>query len=229
MLYAHKASSFLLYGRTIIVSYMQSFIPRKNLTSSETSILNGVISQLATKGYAKTTIGELSALLGISKGLVHYHFSSKEILLQETIAYIYADARRFMEQQVWQTNDSWEQIRTFINVSCEYYADHGESIKALQEIRANFKPRQTISLAEAFGDRELEDLKSVLVAGQESGIFRHFDTAFAALLLRMSLNGASQRILASLEPKQEAALCATELVAMFYRAWKSLPEATESK
>jgi len=192
-------------------------------------IINGVITQLARKGYAKTTIGELSTLLGISKGLVHYHFSSKEVLLQETIAYIYAEARGYMERQIWETDDAWEQIRTFITRSCEYYADHNESIKALQEIRANFTPRQTVSLAKVFGDKELEDLKSVLAAGQEGGVFRSFDTAFAALMLRMSLNGAGQRILASSEPKPEANLCTAELVAMFYHAWKSLSETPESK
>lgn len=199
---------------------MQTYIPRKNLTKSETKILSGVITQLANEGYTKTTIGELSILLGMSKGLIHYHFSSKEVLLQEAIAYIYAEARRYMEQQVWQTDNSWEQLHTFITLSCRYYADHGQLIKALQEIRANFKPQHATSLAETLGTKELRDLKDVLARGQADGLFRSFDTTFAALTLRMSLNGASQRILASPRPKQEAKLCANELAAMFYLAWK---------
>ncbi len=198
---------------------MQQYIPRKTLTSSETRILQGVVEQLASNGYANTTIGELSSLLGMSKGLIHYHFSSKEILFQETIAYIYTEARRYMERQVWQTDNPWSQIQTFISLSCQYYAHHGQLIKALQEIRANFKPRQAASLAEVFNARELRELEDVITAGQSLGTFRYFDPVFGALTLRMSLNGAAQKILASVKPKQEATLCARELTELFRRAW----------
>lgn len=198
---------------------MQQYIPRKALTNSEIRILKGAIEHLATKGYTKTSIGELSSLLGVSKGLIHYHFSSKEILFQETIAYIYAEARRYMERQVWQTDNPWTQIQTFISLSCQYYAAQGQLIKALQEIRANFKPKQSASLAEVFSGNELSELEKVITAGQSLGVFRTFDPAFGALTLRMCLNGAAQKTIASTRPKQDANRHATELIEMFRRAW----------
>jgi len=198
---------------------MQQYIPRKTPTASEIRILKGVIASLAANGYTKTSIGELASLLGISKGLIHYHFSSKEVLFQETIAYIYAEARRYMERQVWQTDNPWIQMQTFITLSCQYYADESQLIRALQEIRANFKPRQTLSLAEVSSANELKQLEDVIDAGQTLGIFRPFDAAFGALTLRMSLNGAAQNILSAAEPKWTAVVCAAELVEMFRRAW----------
>ncbi|HSW75206.1 MAG TPA: TetR/AcrR family transcriptional regulator [Candidatus Saccharimonadales bacterium] len=198
---------------------MQQYIPRKTLTKSEIRILKGAIEHLATKGYAKTSIGELSSLLGVSKGLIHYHFPSKEILFQETIAYIYAEARRYMERQVWQTDNPWTQIQTFISLSCQYYAEQGQLIKALQEVRANFKPKQTASLAEVFSGNELSELEKVLVTGQSLGTFRTFDPAFGALTLRMCLNGAAQKTITSANPKQDASRYAAELVEVFRRAW----------
>ncbi len=220
--YSLHGASYLLvrsYYNSNIKEAMQQYNPRQTLTNSETRILKGVIELLASNGYAQTSIGELGLLLGVSKGLIHYHFPNKEVLFQETIAYIYAEARRYMERQVWNTDNPWVQIKTFISLSCQYYADHGQLIRALQEIRANFKPRQSASLAEVFSRDELRQIEKIITTGQTLGTFRAFDPAFGALTLRMSLNGAAQKILAAGHSKQHASLCATELTEMFCRAW----------
>jgi AcrR family transcriptional regulator len=198
---------------------VNNYVPRKTLTATDTKILAATISMLASDGYSKVSIGEIAANLGVSKGVIHYHFSSKEILLQETVAYIYSQARQFMESQVWQTDNAWLQIRTFITLSCQYYCEHGELIQGLQEIRANFQPKQTKSLAITLHEKELADLQGVITSGQKDNVFYSFDPKIAAITLRMALNGAAQYIIGSDDSQTAADIYADELRQTFLRAW----------
>jgi len=194
-------------------------MPRKRLDATGRKIIEAVVALLADQGYAATTIGAVSVQLKISKGVVHYHFPSKEILLQETVAYIYQQARDYMQRQVWRTDDAWRRIETFIVLSCHYYAEHGQLIRALQEIRANFRPMHARSLVLTFLEKELTDLQGVVMTGQANDMFYSFDPHIGALTLRMALNGAAGKIIEADNPQAESIRYATELSEMFRRAW----------
>lgn len=202
---------------------VNNFVPRKTLTATDTKIVIATIAMLANDGYSKVSIGEIAADLGVSKGVINYHFHSKEILLQETVAYIYNQARQFMESQVWQTDNAWLQIQTFITLSCTYYSERGGLIKALQEIRANFRPKQTKSLAVTLHERELADLEGVITSGQKDNLFYSFDPKIGAITLRMALNGAAQYIMSAENTHKAANLYAKELRQIFQRAWCQIP------
>jgi AcrR family transcriptional regulator len=67
-------------------------IPR---ASSRDAILRVFAEQVAERGYADTSLGDVAAQLGLSKGTIVHHFRSKEALLGELhVAYF---GRRFAE------------------------------------------------------------------------------------------------------------------------------------
>lgn len=192
------------------------YIPRGAITDTQREILHCTMETMADVGYVRTTIGVVSKQLGVSKGVIQYHFSSKEELVQEVIAYIYATARDFMSAQIWNTTDEWKQICSFIEVSCQFYQQYPTYIKALQTIRVNFQPAKHESLANTFYKQELIDLASVFVSGQAKGIFRAFDPDIVALTLRQALNGVTTCIYN--EPSYDVRRHADELTTLFEQA-----------
>lgn len=196
------------------------YSPRTTITPTQRRILRCAIETIADVGYARATIGEISARLGVSKGVIQYHFSTKEELLQEAVAYIYATARSYMSSQIWSTSDEWEQIRSFIAVSCRFYRRYPLYIKALQAIRANFQPTKHTSLAQTLYERELSDLASIFASGQGKGVLQKFDPAIAALTLRFALNGVATQLLVQKNHKDyDVEKHAHELIELFRRAW----------
>lgn len=193
------------------------YVPRSHLTPTEEKILDCTVRTIAELGYPRTTIGELGKRLALSKGVIHYHFPSKEDLVQDTIARIYATARNYMSPQIWTQSDPWEQVQSFIDVSCTFYQRYAIQTKALQEIRANFRPHKHKSLAQTLYERELADLAAIFTVGQEAGVFRAFDPAIAALTLRFALNGAAACLYT--QPSYDIQRHARELVELFKCAW----------
>lgn len=196
---------------------METYIPRTTITSTQRRILQCVVETVADEGYARATIGEMSNRLEVSKGVIQYHFPTKEELMQETIAYIYATARDYMSSQIWQTTNEWEQIRNFIELSSQFYRQYPTCIKALQAIRSNFQPLKHKSLAVTLYERELSDLADVFVSGQKKGVLRKFDTDIAALTLRMALNGVATNLYS--QQNYNVKKHADELVELFQRAF----------
>ncbi|BCY07264.1 TetR/AcrR family transcriptional regulator [Actinoplanes sp. L3-i22] len=71
---------------------MTGRIPR---ASSRDAILRVFAEQVAERGYADTSLGDVAAELGLSKGTIVHHFRSKEAMLGELhVAYF---GRRFAE------------------------------------------------------------------------------------------------------------------------------------
>jgi AcrR family transcriptional regulator len=64
-------------------------MPSRQRKSARDDILRVFAEMVAENGYAETSIGDVAAALGLSKGTVVYHFNSKLELLEEVhLAYI---------------------------------------------------------------------------------------------------------------------------------------------
>lgn len=51
-------------------------------------LINATIDSLAKRGYAATTLADVADGAGLSRGIVNFHFTSKENLLSETIKFL---------------------------------------------------------------------------------------------------------------------------------------------
>jgi len=51
-------------------------------------LINATIDSLAKRGYAATTLADVADGAGLSRGIVNFHFASKENLLAETIRFL---------------------------------------------------------------------------------------------------------------------------------------------
>lgn len=60
-----------------------SRVKRRDQTRRD--LISATIDSIATKGFAETTLEKVSKRAGVSRGLVNFHFVSKEKLLMETL------------------------------------------------------------------------------------------------------------------------------------------------
>jgi AcrR family transcriptional regulator len=69
-------------------------VARKQVVLRREEILDATVEQIKQRGIATTRVADVAAALQVSSGLVHYHFATKEQLIEEAFAHA---ARREME------------------------------------------------------------------------------------------------------------------------------------
>ncbi|MEB2312160.1 MAG: TetR/AcrR family transcriptional regulator [Sorangiineae bacterium] len=57
----------------------------KKSAASRQQVLDAAVRALAEKGYSRTSVSDIAAAAGMSKGAVHYHFESKDDLIVQVL------------------------------------------------------------------------------------------------------------------------------------------------
>ena len=88
-------------------------MPRASTSQRRTEIADALLTVMTTRGYAGASIQVIAAQAGLSPGLVHYHFRSKEEILLtclEQLAHLAEqrfDARCTGAVEPWHRLDAW--------------------------------------------------------------------------------------------------------------------------
>jgi AcrR family transcriptional regulator len=97
--------------------------PRKaSREARKVQLIEATIEVMAQSGYARTTLTDVARKAGLSHGLVNFHFSTKEGLLSETLAYLAEEYR-----------DNWSRALAAVPED-----DAAQQIDAL--LKADFEP-----------------------------------------------------------------------------------------
>lgn len=57
-------------------------------------LIEATIHVIAARGYARTTLAEVARNAGVAHGLVNFHFKTKDILLSETLSFLWEEYRQ---------------------------------------------------------------------------------------------------------------------------------------
>ena len=96
---------------------------------SSQKILNAALELFGTKGYEATSISDIVAEAGVSKGLIYHYFDSKEDLLRQMIDNMGEEAEEVMEKIL--SEDPKESLRNIFKLFFD-------------EMRTNYKRWQLI-------------------------------------------------------------------------------------
>lgn len=81
--------------------------PRKlSREARRQQLIEATISVLAIRGYARATLTEVADTAGLSHGLVNFHFTSKDMLFSETLAYLSEEYTQNWQRAVAQAGPS---------------------------------------------------------------------------------------------------------------------------
>jgi TetR/AcrR family transcriptional regulator, cholesterol catabolism regulator len=157
---------------------MRARTPR---ASSRDAILRVFAEQVADRGYADTSLGDIAAELNLSKGTIVHHFGTKETLLRELHGAYFA--RRFAEASYIheQLKDPVSRLAAMIYaLLAAHRDDRAASLACLRELVRYFDGDLTDYVREQ-RTRYTAIVVAILRDGVDDGVFRTADPKMSAL------------------------------------------------
>ncbi|WP_368502592.1 TetR/AcrR family transcriptional regulator [Corynebacterium sp.] len=133
-------------------------------------VIDIAIQEFSQHGFAETKLDAISRLSGMSKRMIHYHFSDKKGLYQQALT---VAATRLTPPEGTLTIDSAvpvEGVRTLVDWVYQQHVEHPEAIRMLTMESAHEvldSPHPLIDVSEIS-----LHLDKLLMLGQDSGAFR---------------------------------------------------------
>ena len=90
---------------------------RRKVEVRREEILRATVDEVTERGFASTRVADVASRLGISTGLVFYHFESKEALLSQAFAYA---AERDLERLDAAAQGSGSAVRRLARILAYY-------------------------------------------------------------------------------------------------------------
>jgi AcrR family transcriptional regulator len=87
-------------------------VKRATVEQRRTEILETTYQVVVERGFAATRVSDVASRLGVSTGLIHYHFDSKELLLAEALRYAAEQDIARLEQELDQAHTALAKLDT---------------------------------------------------------------------------------------------------------------------
>ena len=178
-------------------------------------IVDAAIETVAEVGYANASLSRIAGRLGISKGVISYHFAGKDDLIAEIVRQVLQRARAYMQPRIEAQTTGPDILRAYIESNLEFMRDNPKQLSTLVEI-----VRATIAGAKSpfTGNRDgaVHILAELLTRFQNAGEFRtDFDPNAMAIAIRAVIDAAPGRLA---DPAFDIDQYAREAITIFHRA-----------
>ena len=183
-------------------------------TARRAQIVNCAIDTIAKLGFAKASVDQIAKQVGVSKGVITYHFPKKEEIVDAIVEKVVAAGRAYMAPRIIAATSAAGRLRAYIESHLEFMDAHRKLLIALIQIamsarRADGSP----AIGPAALAERVAGLEELLRAGQRSGEFRRFNTRVMALTIIQAIDGMPP--LLTREPGLDVKLHAKELATVF--------------
>jgi AcrR family transcriptional regulator len=157
-------------------------------------IVEAAIDTVAEVGYAKASLSRIAVRLGISKGVISYHFAGKDDLIAEIVTQVLQQARAYMQPRIEAQTTGPEMLRAYIESNLQFIRDNPNQLRAIVEIvRATFTGAKSPFSGGRDGAAHI--LAELLTRFQAAGDFRaDFDPISVAMAIRAAIDVAPSRL-----------------------------------
>ncbi|MFG3438933.1 TetR/AcrR family transcriptional regulator [Nonomuraea sp. NPDC047897] len=186
-------------------------------TARRAQIVQCAIDVIAETGYAQASLARIAERAGISKGVISYHFDSKDELVQQIVQDAFTTGDAFVRPRIEAQSTAAGMLRAYIEASVEFYRTHRQHMLALLDIWTNFRTgdgRQRLGVRD--NEAEMTDVEEILRFGQATGEFGEFSTRVMAVSVKQAVDGVL--ILMASYGDLDFDTYARELAALFDRA-----------
>ena len=166
-------------------------------------IVDVAIGVLADVGLAAASTVAIARRAGISRGVLTYHFRDRADLVDAVVERVYDVAREHLAHRVASAGGPADALHAFVAGSIDFYAAFPDHMAALAAIYTAGE-RTGEGRRDDRGDhrQELDDVATLLTAGQEDGSFRGFDVGLMAASVRALLDLALVRVRRGDDPRR---------------------------
>ena len=131
-------------------------------------IIDAAVDTIAVRGFAKASLAQIAERAGISKGVISYHFSGKDELIEQVVEQVYEEIGVFVGARLEEQAGAAVWLRVYIESVAEYMHGHRTQLAALGEIFSHFRtadgaPRYGVASSEPL----YTALEKVFLKGQE--------------------------------------------------------------
>src|SRR5580704_8644808 len=166
-------------------------------TARRAQIVQAAIDTIAEVGYARTSLARIGSRLGISKGLIGYHFAGKDELIREVVAEIIEEGKAYMTPRILAEPPGPDMLRAYIESNLGFMREHRNYMVTIVEIRRN---GLTADGQQSFyGDANVEEFAGELVTflsriQAAGGLRSDFDPKVMALAIRSAIDAVACRL-----------------------------------
>jgi AcrR family transcriptional regulator len=203
--------------------------PRRSAVEAvrRAQIVDAAITVVAEEGYARASMARIAAQAGLSKGLLSYHFRSKDDLLEQAMRSTFAAITAAVIAEIDVGAPAPEILRAAIHRVADYGSAHRHQLRAMDQIVRNLRDAQgrpILTLADY--DEVYGQIEQLFRKGQREGTFRSFDTRVMAVTYQAALDAMFGY--ADAFPGTELGPYATALADLLVAAVVAPPPSSES-
>ena len=130
------------------------------------------IDTIAELGYGQASLARIAATAGTSKGVIIYHFGSKDDLIRELVAELSAKGRAWISRLEAESTGAG-MLRTYIEANMSFIRENRSHVAAVVEIALNARSADGTPLYDMSVRAEgAEAVREILVYFQGAGEFR---------------------------------------------------------
>jgi TetR/AcrR family transcriptional regulator, fatty acid metabolism regulator protein len=182
-------------------------------TARRAQIAAAAIDTIAEVGYAGASFARIAERVGISRGLISYHFAGKDDLMKEVVHQAAEETKAYIRPRVLAKSTGPEMLRAYIESNLAFMRDHRNNVIAMIEIARSTEGRHVF-----YGDADVVNavgaLEQALSGFQAAGQFRpDFSPHVMAITIRAAIEAASPRL--ALDPGFDIDSYSREIVTIF--------------
>ncbi len=182
-------------------------------TARRAQIAAAAIDTIAELGYAGASFARISERVGISRGLISYHFADKDDLMRQVVHQAAEEAISYIRPRVLAESTGPGMLRAYIESNLAFMRDHRNNVIAMIEIARSAEGRRSYHDDTAVVNA-VRALEHALSGFQTAGQFRpDFDPHAMAIAIRAAIEAASP-LLAS-DPEFDIDSYSRQIVAIF--------------
>jgi AcrR family transcriptional regulator len=165
--------------------------PKKNndlFQKRQMQIIKKATKLFMKKGYAQTSMREISKATGIDISNLYYFIKSKEEILFRVFEMIHQpEIELFEKQGIMSIDDPIEQLRTVIRELLDFGYDYGEEILLLYR-ESKVLPKSLRRIILSRESHFVDQIEDILKKGLERKVFSFDDTSFTANMIVYELS-----------------------------------------
>jgi AcrR family transcriptional regulator len=182
-------------------------------------IIEAAIDTIAEVGFGRASLARIGERVGISKGLIGYHFAGKGDLIKQVVIHVVEAGRAYILPRVFAESAGPAMLRAYIESNLTFMREHRNYMIAVVEILRNgaFTTDSGRRVDGQDVDAATQLLKEQLARLQAEGELRSdFDPGVMAMAIRAAIDVVPHRLV--LDPDFDTENYAKEIAALFDRA-----------
>lgn len=148
---------------------------------------------LADVGYAATSVAHIAQQAGVSKGVITYHFESKDAILRRVALRLLDESSAHVAASSVAADTPADQLRAQIGAELDFFSSRRVEYRALTEILINHRDPGSRRAFDGISANKAAARVSLLRRGQRLGQFRQFDPDDVVHLISAATNDVLHR------------------------------------